>query len=86
MISNTSAETRSSYWHQVRPADRLFRFDGLRIDASKYRCILHWKDDLTLVVAWADDVKVCVIRRRPEAEAERSNLPSHYVEIGKLQN
>ena len=36
------------------------------------------------MVAWADDVKVCVIRRRPDADAERLNLPSHYVEIGTI--
>lgn len=53
-----------------------------RINPENYRCVLYWKDDLTLVVAWADDVKVCVIRRRPDADAERLNLPSYYVEIG----
>ncbi|XP_046655188.1 vacuolar protein sorting-associated protein 41 homolog [Daphnia pulicaria] len=51
------------------------------INPESYRCILYWKDDLTLVVAWADDIKVCVIRRRPDADAERLNLPTHYVEI-----
>jgi len=56
------------------------------INSEKYRCILHWKDDLTLVVAWADDVKICVIRRRPDVEAERFNLPSHYVEIVSMFN
>ena len=57
-----------------------------RIDADKYRCILYWKDDLTLVVALADDVKVCVIRRRTDADAERLSLPSHYVEIISMFN
>lgn len=37
-------------------------------------------------MAWADDVKICVIRRRPDADAERLNLPSHYVEIGKFNS
>jgi hypothetical protein len=41
---------------------------------------------LTLVVALADDVKVCVIRRRSDAESERLNLPPHYVEIVSMFN
>lgn len=41
---------------------------------------------MTLVVALADDVKVCVIRRRPDAEADRQNLPVHYVEIISMFN
>ena len=73
----------------VNPANDQFKiyfYFMSSINSEKYRCILHWKDDLTLVVAWADDVKICVIRRRPDVEAERFNLPSHYVEIGNNKN
>uniref|UniRef100_T1JD77 Vps41 beta-propeller domain-containing protein n=1 Tax=Strigamia maritima TaxID=126957 RepID=T1JD77_STRMM len=44
-----------------------------------YRCNLFWKNNFTLLIGWADTVKVCVIRTsRPE---ETRDLPVPFVEI-----
>ncbi|XP_013388215.1 vacuolar protein sorting-associated protein 41 homolog [Lingula anatina] len=44
-----------------------------------YRCHLSWKDDRTLLIGWADKVKICVIRERDRNDVR--DLPSRYVEI-----
>ncbi|XP_041366904.1 vacuolar protein sorting-associated protein 41 homolog [Gigantopelta aegis] len=44
-----------------------------------YRCNLFWRDDRTLLVAWADRVKMCVVKDRVRQDAR--DLPSRYVEI-----
>ncbi|KAK3752405.1 hypothetical protein QZH41_008609, partial [Actinostola sp. cb2023] len=43
-----------------------------------YRCNLHWKDHVTLLIGWADNIKVCVVKTR---EQEVRDLPPRYVEI-----
>ncbi|KXJ11617.1 Vacuolar protein sorting-associated protein 41-like [Exaiptasia diaphana] len=43
-----------------------------------YRCNLHWKDPVTLLIGWADNIKVCVVKTR---EQEVRDLPPRYVEI-----
>ncbi|XP_071158448.1 vacuolar protein sorting-associated protein 41 homolog [Mytilus edulis] len=44
-----------------------------------YRCNLCWRNEKTLLIGWADRVKVCVIKDRVHDDAR--NLPSRYVEI-----
>ncbi|KAK7109649.1 hypothetical protein V1264_013653 [Littorina saxatilis] len=44
-----------------------------------YVCQLFWKDDRTLLVGWADRVKVCVVKEHRRQEAQ--DLPKRYVEI-----
>lgn len=48
--------------------------------ADLYRCRMCWKDDTTLLMAWADTVKVAVVRERPAKQVQQGQ-PSHYVEI-----
>ncbi|KAI8618778.1 hypothetical protein BC830DRAFT_1107192 [Chytriomyces sp. MP71] len=55
--------------------------------ADLFRCNLCWKDDETLMIGWADSVKIGVIKDRKSAAAEGvsapniSSLPPRYVEI-----
>ncbi|KAJ7195868.1 vacuolar assembling protein VPS41 [Mycena rebaudengoi] len=51
--------------------------------ADLFKCTLHWQDDLTLLLAWADHIKVARIRARPRtnASAASANLPPLLVEI-----
>ncbi|RUS21513.1 vacuolar protein sorting-associated protein 41 [Endogone sp. FLAS-F59071] len=48
--------------------------------ADLYRCHLVWQNDVTLLIAWADSVKIALIKQKPTAE-QQYNLPNHYVEI-----
>ena len=48
-----------------------------------YRCHLCWRDDRTLLIGWADCVKVCVVRDLPEHERQ-AGMPTRYVEITSL--
>lgn len=43
-----------------------------------YRCCLCWKDDITLLIGWADMVQICVVKERL---IQRSDLPPLVVEI-----
>ena len=43
-----------------------------------YRCCLCWENDRTLIIGWADSVKVCVVKERVDTS---DNLPSLCVEI-----
>ncbi|KAJ8313760.1 hypothetical protein KUTeg_008321 [Tegillarca granosa] len=47
--------------------------------ADLYHCSLYWKDDRTLLLAWADTVKICIVKDRTTQDAR--GLPSRYVEI-----
>ncbi|KAI0075229.1 vacuolar assembling protein VPS41 [Panus rudis PR-1116 ss-1] len=53
--------------------------------ADLFKCTLHWQDDSTLLVAWADEIKVARIRTRPRiataAAKPDTNLPPLMVEI-----
>ncbi|XP_077978241.1 vacuolar protein sorting-associated protein 41 homolog [Glandiceps talaboti] len=44
-----------------------------------YRCHLCWKDDVTLLIGWADRIKICKVKER--AQHDVRDLPSRYVEI-----
>ena len=51
--------------------------------ADLFKCTLHWQDDSTLLIAWADHIKVARIRARPRTSttAATANLPPLLVEI-----
>ena len=53
-------------------------------DWEKMRCQLYWRDDLTLVVGWGTEVKVCRVRKRYDTDIESRELPNFLVEIRKL--
>lgn len=60
--------------HLDRPADSP--------RADLFKCTLHWQDDSTLLIAWADQIKVCRIRARQRSNTNSSaNLPPLVVEI-----
>jgi vacuolar protein sorting-associated protein 41 len=51
--------------------------------ADLFKCNLHWQDDSTLLIGWADHIKVARIRARPRSatNAASANLPPLLVEI-----
>ncbi|KAJ7446892.1 hypothetical protein B0H11DRAFT_2083691 [Mycena galericulata] len=51
--------------------------------ADLFKCTLHWQDDSTLLIAWADHIKVARVRARPRTNttAASANLPPLLVEI-----
>ncbi|KAI1791727.1 vacuolar assembling protein VPS41 [Ganoderma leucocontextum] len=48
--------------------------------ADLFKCTLHWQDENTLLIGWADQIKVARVRARPRKSAA-SNLPALLVEI-----
>lgn len=48
--------------------------------ADLFKCTLHWQDENTLLIGWADQIKVARVRARPRKSAA-SNLPPLLVEI-----
>jgi hypothetical protein len=46
--------------------------------ADLFKCTLHWQDDSTLLIAWADHIKVARIRARASATP---NVPPLFVDI-----
>ncbi|XP_033639458.1 vacuolar protein sorting-associated protein 41 homolog isoform X2 [Asterias rubens] len=44
-----------------------------------YPCQLCWKDNVTLLVGWANTVKICVVKERRQLEGK--DMPNRYVEI-----
>ncbi|KAJ8916506.1 hypothetical protein NQ315_000148 [Exocentrus adspersus] len=51
---------------------------GVSID--KFRCNLRWADTRTLLIAWVDTVRVCVIRKRSNIELANRDLPEYLVD------
>jgi hypothetical protein len=51
--------------------------------ADLFKCNLYWQDDSTLLIGWADHIKVARIRARPRVatNAASANLPPLLVEI-----
>ncbi|KAF8882653.1 vacuolar assembling protein VPS41 [Mucidula mucida] len=51
--------------------------------ADLFKCTLQWQDDSTLLISWADHIKVARIRARPRTAttAATANLPPLLVEI-----
>ncbi|TBU65241.1 vacuolar assembling protein VPS41 [Dichomitus squalens] len=48
--------------------------------ADLFKCTLHWQDENTLLIGWADHIKVARVRARPR-KSSGSNLPPLLVEI-----
>ncbi|KAG6901193.1 hypothetical protein C0995_015507 [Termitomyces sp. Mi166 len=48
--------------------------------ADLFKCTLEWQDDSTLLIAWADHIKVARIRARPKT-SNNAILPPFVVEI-----
>ncbi|KAG5730718.1 Vacuolar protein sorting-associated protein 41 like protein, partial [Termitomyces sp. T112] len=48
--------------------------------ADLFKCTLKWQDDSTLLIAWADRIKVARIRARPKT-SNNATLPPFIVEI-----
>ncbi|XP_072029867.1 vacuolar protein sorting-associated protein 41 homolog isoform X2 [Amphiura filiformis] len=46
-----------------------------------YRCNLCWKDKSTLLVGWADRIKVCVVKERERRPGDSKDIPNRFVEI-----
>ncbi|KAI0766345.1 vacuolar protein sorting-associated protein 41 [Trametes elegans] len=70
-IYDTQSQTRITFIE--RPADSP--------RADLFKCTLHWQDESTLLIGWADQIKVARIRTRPRKSASASNLPPLLVEI-----
>ncbi|KAF8211727.1 vacuolar assembling protein VPS41 [Mycena galopus ATCC 62051] len=51
--------------------------------ADLFKCTLHWQDDSTLLIAWADQIKVARVRARPRTNTSpaSANLPPLLAEI-----
>ncbi|CAG0885065.1 unnamed protein product [Darwinula stevensoni] len=55
---------------------------GYRFRPELLRCYLHWRDDRSLFIGWADTIKVCIVRKRAgDEDLARLDLPRFYVEI-----
>lgn len=69
-IYDTVAQSRITFVDRVEGSPR----------ADLFKCTLLWQDDSTLLIAWADYIKVARIRARPRAGAA-SAAPQLVVEI-----
>ncbi|KAH9848839.1 vacuolar protein sorting-associated protein 41 [Lenzites betulinus] len=49
--------------------------------ADLFKCTLHWQDSSTLLIGWADQIKVARIRTRPRKTTSASGAPPLLVEI-----
>ena len=46
-----------------------------------YRCNLCWENERTLLIGWADSVKIGQVKERSQSA---TGLPSRYVELGAM--
>ena len=67
-IYDTQSQSRISFIDRPTDSPR----------ADLFKCTLHWQDDFTLLIAWADHIKVARIRSRPPDSPE---LPPWIVEV-----
>lgn len=71
-IYDTASQTRITYIERQPDAPR----------PDLFKCSLHWQDDSTLLIAWADIINVARIRARPRMPTGASaNQPPLLVEI-----
>ncbi|KAH9049599.1 hypothetical protein EDB84DRAFT_1585412 [Lactarius hengduanensis] len=72
-IYDTASQTRITYIERQPDSPR----------PDLFKCTLHWQDDSTLLIAWADIIKVARIRARPRTptSAATANQPPLLVEI-----
>ena len=67
-LYDTTSQTRIAYINRQPDSPR----------ADLFKCTIHWQDDSTFLIAWANHIKVARVRTRPNAPA---GLPSLMVEI-----
>ncbi|TFK69442.1 vacuolar assembling protein VPS41 [Pluteus cervinus] len=71
-LYDTSSQTRISYIDRPPDSPR----------ADLFKCTLYWQDETTLLIAWADHIKVARVRSRIRgANNASANLPPVFVEI-----
>ena len=71
-LFDTSTQQRISYIDRPKGSPR----------PDLYRCRLTWKDDNTLLIGWADSIKVAVIKDNVSARGQAgSQQPSRYCEL-----
>ncbi|KAF4619821.1 hypothetical protein D9613_004777 [Agrocybe pediades] len=70
-IYDNSAQQRVAYIDRGKDSPR----------ADLFKCTLHWQDDSTLLIAWADFIKVARIRTRPNSIPGAPGAPSLHVEV-----
>ncbi|KAF7331583.1 Vacuolar assembling protein [Mycena kentingensis (nom. inval.)] len=73
-VYDTVSQTRITFIDRPSHAPR----------ADLFKCTLHWQDDMTLLIAWADHLKVARIRARPRTQtssAASAGLPPFLAEI-----
>ncbi|KAI6043752.1 hypothetical protein EDC04DRAFT_2951962 [Pisolithus marmoratus] len=72
-IYDTRSQMRITYIERTPDSPR----------ADLFKSTLHWQDDTTLLIAWADHIKVARIRARPRtaATSANANLPPLIVEV-----
>lgn len=64
-------------------------FSVFRLRSDLYRCNLYWEDDRTLLIGWANSVKVCQVVPLDGAKAvvvsskDQLGPPRFYVKISK---
>ncbi|KAI0323327.1 vacuolar protein sorting-associated protein 41, partial [Cubamyces sp. BRFM 1775] len=64
-IYDTQSQTRITFIDRPPDSPR----------ADLFKCSLHWQDDSTLLIGWADQIKVARIRTRPRKSPSMSNIP-----------
>ncbi|KAI0265207.1 vacuolar assembling protein VPS41 [Gloeopeniophorella convolvens] len=72
-VYDTASQTRLTYIERHPDSPR----------SDLFKCTLHWQDDSTLLIAWADIIKVARIRARPRTStsAASAGQPPFLVEI-----
>ncbi|KAI0053795.1 vacuolar assembling protein VPS41 [Auriscalpium vulgare] len=72
-VYDTTSQTRVTFIERQAESPR----------PDLFKCTLHWQDDSTLLIAWADVIKVARIRGRPRNtnSSATANLPPLIVEI-----
>ena len=72
-IYDHTAQTRISYIDRPSSSPR----------PDLFKCTLQWQDDTTLIIGWADIIKVARVRSRPRTanETQASNLSPLSVEV-----
>lgn len=69
------------------------RDHDIRLRPEIYRCCLTWKGPTTLLIGWADSVKICEVRDKrlssshmSPASAHHRDLPDKFVEVTSMFN
>lgn len=78
-IYDTSTHSRITYIERTAGSPR----------ADLYKCRMCWKNDTTLLIAWADTVTVAMVKERQQrndtaSASSSSSMPPRYVEIATM--